>query len=255
MLMREVLLYFSLKYKGDFSLIMKALKQKEDVDEKLFEQLTLNLHSSYVTIIDDDYPRAFKNIGYPPFVLYYYGNLSLAEQKSISVIGMRQASSYGLETTEFMVKDLVDNDFTIVSGMAKGIDSMAHRSAINHRGDTIAVLGSGIDYVYPYSSKDIYDELKRNQLVMSEYPGDEKPHKQYFRNRNRLISGLGDALLVIEASKRSGTMITVGYALDQGKDVFCIPARITDAIGCNYMIQQGAKLVMNIDDILDEWSS
>ena len=185
-------------------------------------------------------------------MLFYYGDLNLVNTKCIGVIGMRQPSDYGIEVTKTIVSKLVLENYTIVSGMALGIDAMAHQSAMNVLGKTIAVLGSGIDNCYPLKNKTIYEIMKVNQLVISEYPGNLVPKKINFPRRNRIISGLSESILVTEANERSGTMITVGHALEQGKDIYCIPSRINDSSGCNRLIQQGAKLVMDISDIVDD---
>ena len=249
--MEDILLYFSLKYKGQFDLIYKALERKERVDESLKEELFKTIKSSYTTIISDDYPQQLKYINCPPFVLYYYGSLSLLDKDCIAVIGKRDCSEYGVQATRVIVKEPVKNDIVIVSGMAKGIDGVSHRTAIRSKGHTVAVLGSGIDYPYPPMNEDLYYVLK-NELVLSEYPGSTPPRKDHFPKRNRIIAGLSKKLLVTEADLKSGTMITVGFALEQGKDVLAVPGRVYDSKGCNALIQQGAKLVMNVEDILEE---
>ena len=251
-MMEEIILYFALKYAGDFDKIYQALERKEKVDDELKEHLFKELKSKYTTIISDDYPAALKEINCPPFVLFYYGDLNLVNTKCIGVIGMRQPSDYGIEVTKTIVSKLVLENYTIVSGMALGIDAMAHQSAMNVLGKTIAVLGSGIDNCYPLKNKAIYEIMKVNQLVISEYPGNLVPKKINFPRRNRIISGLSESILVTEANERSGTMITVGHALEQGKDIYYIPSRINDSSGCNRLIQQGAKLVMDISDIVDD---
>lgn len=250
--MEEVILYFALKYAGDFDKIYQALERKEKVDSDLKEFLFKELKSKYTTIISDDYPASLKEINCPPFVLFYYGDLNLVNTKCIGVVGMRQPSDYGVETTKTMVGKLVLENYTIVSGMALGIDAIAHQSAMNVSGRTIAVLGSGIDNCYPLKNRAIYEMLKTDQLIVSEYPGNLVPKKVNFPRRNRIISGLSESILVTEANERSGTMITVGHALEQGKDIYCIPSRISDSLGCNRLIQQGAKLVMNVNDIIDD---
>ena len=250
-MMEEIILYFALKYAGDFDKIYQALERKEKVDDELKEHLFKELKSKYTTIISDDYPAALKEINCPPFVLFYYGDLNLVNTKCIGVIGMRQPSDYGIEVTKTIVSKLVLENYTIVSGMALGIDAMAHQSAMNVLGKTIAVLGSGIDNCYPLKNKAIYEIMKVNQLVISEYPGNLVPKKINFPRRNRIISGLSESILVTEANQQSGTMITVGHGLEQGKDIYCVPSRINDALGCNYLIQQGAKLVINVSDILN----
>lgn len=250
--MEEILLYFSLKYNGDFEAIYRALESKEQVNESLKEKLLKDLHCKYTTMVSNDYPESLKYINYPPFVLYYYGNLECLNEKCIGVIGMRVPSSYGTSVTDRMVSDLVKEKYAIVSGMALGIDAMAHRAAMKNNGKTIAILGSGIDYCFPKSNRLIYQEMKEKHLIISEYPGNMVPQKYHFPRRNRIIAGLSSCLLVTEAKIKSGTMITVGHALEQGKDIYCIPSRIDENIGCNILIQQGAKLVNTVKDIIDD---
>ena len=250
--MEEILLYFSLKYEGDFDKIYQALECKEKIDEILKEKLFNSLKSKYTTIISKDYPDSLKEINCPPFVLYYHGDLELVKNKCIGVIGMRHPTIYGIDVTKTMVSKLVEENYTIVSGLALGIDAVAHKSAMNNLGKTIAILGSGIDYCYPLKNKSIYQTMKQNQLIISEYPGNLIPKKINFPRRNRIISGLSESILVTEANQRSGTMITVGHALEQGKDIYCIPSRIDDPLGCNHLIQQGAKLVIDIVDIIND---
>lgn len=250
--MEEILLYFALKYEGDFDLIYRALEQKEKIDGELKEKLIKSLKSQYTTIISNDYPEALKEISCPPFVLFYYGNLELVRSKCIGVIGMRNPTNYGVEVTKLMVEKLVQENYTVVSGMALGIDAIAHKSAMNNLGKTIAVLGSGIDYCYPLKNSSVYQAIKNNQLLISEYPGALVPKKINFPRRNRIISGLSESILVTQANMHSGTMITVGHALEQGKDIYCLPGRISDPLGCDYLIQQGAKLVIDIKDIIDD---
>ena len=199
-MMEEIILYFALKYAGDFDKIYQALERKEKVDDELKEHLFKELKSKYTTIISDDYPAALKEINCPPFVLFYYGDLNLVNTKCIGVIGMRQPSDYGIEVTKTIVSKLVLENYTIVSGMALGIDAMAHQSAMNVLGKTIAVLGSGIDNCYPLKNKAIYEIMKVNQLIISEYPGNLVPKKINFPRRNRIISGLSESILVTEAN-------------------------------------------------------
>lgn len=250
--MEEILLYFSIIYQGDYEKILKALKTKEVVDYKKKEMILKEVKSKYTTIISDDYPKALKEINCPPIVLFYYGDLTLINEKLVGVIGMRNPSNYGLKVTTHIVKKLVENDYVIVSGMARGVDGIAHRSAINFNGKTIAVLGSGIDFPYPKANIDIYKSIKDSCLVISEYPGATKPTKDKFPIRNRLIAGLSSKLIVTEARLKSGTMITANFALDQGKDIYVVPNdyfNIND--GCNYLIQQGAFLLTKDSDLFE----
>ncbi len=248
--MREVLLYFSLLYKGDFNRIYKAVASKEKVDENKFKELKKNLKSQYITIIDEDYPKKLKCISAPPFVLYYYGDLSLCDKESVAMIGKRQASLYGLNKAKEISTYLMDNQKIIVSGLAKGIDGASHQAVLRQKGKTIAVLGCGIDYCYPIENLELYKEIKQNHLLVSEYPDSEMPQKDYFKRRNRIIAGLSDKVVVVEANKKSGTMITVGYALEQGKEIFCVPGRNEENLGCNYLIYQGANILLESKDLL-----
>lgn len=250
--MEELVLYFSMKYDGDFQKIYNALMHQEKVDETLKCELKKKLNCQYTTLFSHDYPEVLKQINCPPFVLYYYGQLSLINQKTMGVVGMRDVSPYGKSATQFFVEQLVKQDYVIVSGMARGVDTIAHQTAIDHHGHTIAVLGTGIEYCYPRENKVLYEELKENHLILSEYPFHTAPQRKLFPFRNRIISGLSQGVLISEARQKSGTMITVGYALEQGKDVYCVPSRFDDYDGCNRLIQQGAKLVLNVDDILED---
>lgn len=249
--MEEILLYLSMKYLGQFDKIYQAIQNKEQPDMQELEKMKKKLKCNYTTIVSDDYPECLKQIACPPFVLYYYGDLSLVNSQTIGVIGMRHPSEYGRNVTQELVHQLVLCDYTIVSGLALGIDGVAHQQAIESNGKTIAVLGCGIDYCYPASHKHLYQKIKKNHLLMSEYPLDLPPQKWFFPARNRLISGLSQSLLVTEANVKSGTMITVGFALEQGKEVMAVPSGVYGYEGCNVLIQQGAKLVKNVKDIVE----
>lgn len=250
--MEEKALYYSLKYEGNYQKIYDAILNQEVIDEEKKKELFKQLKCRYTTIYSKDYPKKLKTINYPPIVLYYYGDLSLVDTPTIGIVGMRDVDVYGTKVTRELSGDLSKAGYTIVSGMARGIDGIAHRTAIANGGKTIAVLGSGIDYCYPKQNQHLYNEIKENHLLMSEYPAMSEPQRQKFPFRNRIVAGLSDDILVTQAKERSGTLITVGYALEQGKDVYCVPSRIDDPEGCNLMIQQGAKLVMNAQDIMEE---
>ena len=250
--MEEKALYYSLKYEGHYQKIYDAILNQEVIDEEEKKALFKQLKCRYTTIYSKDYPKKLRTINYPPIVLYYYGDLSLVDTQSIGIVGMRDVDAYGTKVTRELSSDLTQAGYTIVSGMARGIDGIAHRTAIANGGKTIAILGSGIDYCYPKQNQHLYNEIKENHLLMSEYPAMSEPQRQKFPFRNRIVAGLSDDILVTQAKERSGTLITVGYALEQGKDVYCVPSRIDDPEGCNLMIQQGAKLVMSAQDIMEE---
>jgi DNA processing protein len=206
-----------------------------------------------VTIIDEQYPEALKKIYKPPFVLFYYGDLGLAHvnEKAIAVIGSRSPSPYGLSMTQTITQSLIEEGMMIVSGLAYGIDIEAHRAAIAKQGKTIAILGSGIDVCYPKEHLTTYKTIKEQHLLMSEYPHDTAPNKEHFPWRNRLIAGLARGVFVAEAKKRSGTLITVGYALYLGKDVYVLPHHANTDNSTNQLIKDGAILVESGQDIIE----
>jgi len=250
---RDVIIHLAIKYGGDWNAVYQAIKSKEAVSEDDINASLFSLTSPALTIIDDDYPERLKKIYKPPFVLFYHGNKELLAdcQEALAVIGTRQPSAYGIMMTRRIVEELVGADIIIVSGLAKGIDGIAHETALTHQGKTIAVLGSGIDVCYPKENKAIYDKMKLGQLIVSEYPGVHEPHKDNFPWRNRIIAGLADAVFVSEARKRSGTLITVGYALYSGKDVYALPHPANTDSSCNRLIKDGATLVESAHDIIE----
>ena len=213
-----------------------------------YKVIKINMNSKY-------YPKRLKNIDSPPKELYCLGNLELLNYKNnIAMIGSRNCSSYGERVAKDFAYNLAKEDICIVSGLAKGIDSFSHIGALNAKGKTIAVLGSGLDNIYPKENIKLVEEIiKNNGLIISEYPLGTKPLKYHFPARNRIISGLSDSVLVVEARKNSGTNITVDFALEQGKDVFVIPGNIYSKTsdGTNYLITEGAIPVLTYKDILD----
>lgn len=207
----------------------------------------------FLTINDVIYPDILRHIYMPPLVLFYKGNVELLKSQTMAVIGSRIHTSYGERACNYFVKELVKHGYVIVSGLARGIDGISHRAAIRNSGKTIAVLGSGLLRIYPPEHKKLADVIARNHLLLSEYPPFEPPQKTHFPFRNRIVSGLSEGIVVIEAAKRSGTLITCDFALDQGKDVYAVPGPIFSkkSQGTNELIQQGAKLIQGIEDILE----
>lgn len=223
-----------------------------------YEEYMLKNNIKMININDAKYPRKLKNIYDPPITLFAKGNLDLLDNTSIAVIGCREASIYGLNIAEKMSYELALKNIVIVSGMAKGIDGMAHIGCLKANGGTIAVLGSGVDYPYPYENISIYkDIISKNGLILSEYIVGTKPNSKNFPKRNRIISALSEGLLVIEAKKKSGTMITVDFALEQGKNIYVLPGNVNskNSEGTNNLIKQGAKLVSDTNDILEDFCS
>jgi len=250
---REIIIYLAIKYAGDWNAIYQAIKQKELVDESLVKSELQSIKSSVITIIDETYPESLKKIYKPPFVLFYYGDLNLIHMldKTIAVIGSRHPSSYGLEMTEVITKSLVEEGMMVVSGLAYGVDIKAHQTVIAQQGKTIAILGSGIDLCYPKEHLETYESMKKYHLVLSEYPNHTPANKDHFPWRNRLIAGLARGVFVAEAKKRSGTLITVGYALYLGKDVYVLPHQANTDNSTNQLIKDGAVLVESGQDILE----
>lgn len=226
---------------------------KIQIDDQL--QSYENHDIKIITIIDKEYPSILKHIYEPPWVLYMKGKTDLLySRRMMAVVGSRQPTNYGILCTNYFVSELTKKGFTIVSGLAKGIDSQAHVSAIQSNGRTIAVLGSGFSHIYPKEHKALAERIAKSHLLVTEYPPFTPPKKGHFPARNRIISGLSQAVLVIEAKKRSGSLITAQLALNEGREVFSVPGPIFEenSKGTNQLIQDGAKLVYSINDILEE---
>ena len=226
---------------------------KQNIDNVMFYIKKNNI--KVISINDKEYPESLKRIYDPPIVLYANGNLNLLNNKSIAIVGCRLCSVYGKIITEKLAYNLSEKNITIISGMARGIDTYAHIGALEAKGRTIAVLGSGIDVIYPKENERLYYEIIRNNgLILSEYIVGTKPIPINFPRRNRIISALSNGVLVTEAKIRSGSFITVDFALEQGKEIFSVPGNINSANseGTNSLIKQGAKLVTCVEDILDE---
>ena len=205
-----------------------------------------------ITIKDKEYPAKLKNIYDPPIVLYIKGDINILDNRSIAIIGCRDASEYGINSAKYFSYNLAKKGVNIVSGLAKGIDSYAHIGAINAKGNTIAIIGNGLDSVYPKENIEIARKiLETGGSIITEYPLGTKPEKMNFPARNRIISGISNSVIVVEAKAKSGTLITVDFALEQGRDVYVVPGNINsiNSIGTNELLKQGAKPVTNYFDI------
>jgi len=207
-------------------------------------------------IEDDEYPEMLRSIFDPPYLFYYRGNLNVLKQFCLAVVGSRRATSYGKISARRLTRELAELGITIVSGMARGIDSEAHQGALDSGGKTVAVLGSGIDVVYPAENRDLYTKLCQEGLVISEFKPSMQPVPGNFPMRNRTIAGLSRGVLVVEAKQRSGALITADFALEQGRDVLAVPGPISspNSVGPNNLIKQGAILVGGTEDILLEYN-
>lgn len=216
--------------------------------------ILINKGIQFITKLDAEYPEKLRPLYNAPFALYIKGNLPDMNRKMLAIIGTRNASTYGMEITKYFSKSLAAAGIGIISGLARGIDTYAHKGALEASGITYGILGCGIDICYPRENIEVYMEMQNKGAVISEYSPGEQPYASNFPMRNRIISGLSDGILVIEAKEKSGSLITVDLGLEQGKDIYAIPGRITDtlSIGCNNLIKMGARLVGSPDDILEE---
>ena len=207
-----------------------------------------------LTVYDDNYPEHLKSIYNCPKVLYIKGEIKEEDSLSISIVGSRKATAYGRWAAAKFAEELAAMGITIVSGMAKGVDTVAHLGAIQAKGRTLAVLGSGVDVIYPKSNRQLYSNISSNGAVISEFPPGTQPLQYNFPQRNRIISGLSLGVIVIEAGEKSGSLITAHHAVEQGKDVFALPGNINSVYskGTNLLIKDGAKILISLDDILEE---
>jgi DNA processing protein len=208
----------------------------------------------FATVLDDSYPRILREIPGPPPVLYFRGTLPAQDEPTVAVVGTRRATSYGREATARIVTELATAGVTIISGLAKGIDGFAHRAALEAGGRTIAVLASGVDIIYPPEHRQLSDRILEMGALVSDYPPGTKPDAPNFPARNRIISGLSLATVVVEAPSRSGALITVGFAADQGRDVYAVPGSILSrsSEGSNRLLREGATPLTSAGELLDD---
>ena len=238
---REAILWYAIQYDGDWKKIGNAIKAHENYS-------IITYPYAYFTIVDDEYPDAFKKLRYPPWIIFYQGDLGLLKEKGVGIVGARNCSLQSLQNTDLIVKRL-QSKYVIVSGLAKGIDARAHQNAIR----TIGVLGCGINVIYPKENTFLFERMKYTGLIISEYPMHVKPLAYHFPWRNRLIAALSYSLVVIEASYKSGTMITVNECLELSVPIYCVPTAFQDEKhqGCNYLISNGANILVDIKDVDD----
>ena len=210
-----------------------------------------------ISMYDEEYPNKLKNIYDAPIMLYIKGNINILRQRSIAIVGCRACTNYGKEIARNIAYELGNENINVISGLAKGIDSQAHIGCLKSKGKTIAILGSGLDRVYPKEHQGLYNEIIKNDgAVVSEYIIGTEATRLNFPARNRIVSGLSDGVVVVEAKEKSGTLITVDFALEQGKNVFVVPGNITseNSKGTNELIKQGAKCITSVSDILEEYN-
>jgi DNA processing protein len=231
------------------------LKDLHNLDIKAIQRQYSNNQIECMTIIDEDYPFLLKHIFDPPWVMYLKGNRRLiAETPALGVVGSRRPSLYGKTAIKSILPSVVKQGYVIVSGLATGIDSYAHKIALIGKGKTIGVLGGGLFHIYPKENLQLASAIIKHGLLISETPPGRRPEPWMFPLRNRIISGLSSGIFIIEAKQNSGSLITAQYALDHGRDVFALPGNIDNELstGSNKMIQDGAKLVLDSGDIINE---
>lgn len=209
----------------------------------------------FYSLEDEEYPMRLKKLVHPPYALYCMGNMPEEGRPSIAIIGARECSEYGRYMAQAFAGKMADAGVSVVSGMARGIDGIGQRAAVDRKGRTYAVLGSGVDVCYPASNKKLYQDIQNTGGgILSVFPPGTCPQKVQFPERNRIVAGLSDVILVVEARAKSGTWITVDMALEQGKNIYAVPGRLTDRLsdGCNLLIRQGAGIALTPEDILAE---
>ena len=234
-------------------ILNKSIKQNLDKHIEYMEKHNIDI----VSIQDVEYPEILKEIYDAPISLYVRGNKNILNELSVAIIGCRECTEYGRNITKNLSYNIAKNKINIVSGLAKGIDGIAHQGALFAKGKTVAVLGNGLDTIYPKENEHLALEiLQKGGAIISEYPLGTKPEKQNFPERNRIVSGMSKGIIVVEAKEKSGTLITVDFALEQGRDVFVVPGNMNSeaSIGTNDLIKQGAKLITSYKDVLEEYS-
>lgn len=256
----DFLLAFAYREKGDWRKILNDLKRKVPISEEEIHASYRKLKGDAILFRDPDYPSKLEGISYPPFCLFTAGNKDLLKaERILGVVGSRNCSDYGKRMAEKILEELLEKDPSIVlcSGCAQGADAVAMRTAMKRGTPVIGVSGAGIDSVYPSSCQDIYEYCRgKKGLLLSEYPLETPPDSDHFPMRNRLLVGLCDALLVIEGEEKSGTSISVNYAIDQGKDVLSIPRNADDSKTLtNKLIRDGASPALSGEDVLSAFSS
>ena len=237
----------TMKHKG---LFWERFKQ---LDIKALRQEFLRFPS--FSILDKVYPEYLREVYNPPVLLFYQGDIRLLAMEKIAFVGSRACSEQGIASIQKIIKEL-RNQFVVISGLARGIDTACHLAAIKNGGRTISVIGTGLDVSYPRENRQLQAFIAQNHLIITEYGPGEQPLKYHFPDRNRIIAGLSRGVVVTEAKRQSGSLITCERAMESGRDVFAVPGNISDGLsdGCHHLIQEGAKLVYQGQDILSEYT-
>jgi DNA processing protein len=248
---------------GKFSKEIDLTESEKDIisksiDKRRIQENYAKLKSKgiyFVTIDDKDYPLKLRNIFNPPYALYVKGNLPNEKKGTIAIVGARNCSDYGKETAKYLSGVLAKAGLQVISGLARGIDGYAHEGALSVGGNTYAIEGCGVDICYPKENFNLYMDMQKDGGIISEYNAGLAPKPYNFPMRNRIISGLSDGILIIEAKEKSGSLITIDMGLEQGKNIYALPGRMFDELskGCNNLIKMGAKLVSDPMDILEDF--
>lgn len=240
---RSLIANYATYYEGDWNLIAKAIKDNEPPH-------LVEVQKNYITIFDDLYPKQFLNLRFPPWCIFYEGNLSLLEKPAVTIVGSRNVSPYGVYVTKNCALALC-KEHVLISGLARGVDGLVHETAIQYGIGTIGVIGCGLDILYPIANQRIRTIMNESHLVLSEYPNGTKPLAHHFPWRNRMLAALGDAVVVTQATLRSGTMCTVNEAIELSKEIYVAPWPLNDinGMGCNKLIEQGAFIIASLQDL------
>lgn len=235
----------------DVKSIQKS-QRKWDVDQKWFQLMEQGI--GFVSKEQLEFPEKVRHIHNAPYALYYVGKLPDENRKTVAIVGARTRSAYGSQVASELAKTLAQKGIQVVSGLARGIDRDAHQGALDGGGDTYAVLGCGANVCYPSENKYLYHKMIENGGIISEYPPGTQPASGRFPARNRIIAGLSHCTVVVEAKEKSGSLITADFAMEQGRDVYAVPGRISDSLsqGCNRLIKQGAGALISIEDFLSD---
>lgn len=234
--------------------ILRAIMESRKLDMEENYHRICGEGISFLSVEDSGYPQKLKMIPDPPLGIYVKGHLPGQDQRTVAIVGARMCSEYGRAVAKELGKRLAAMGVCVVSGMARGIDAAGHTGALEASGMTCAVLGCGVDVCYPSAHKSLYGDILERGSIISEYPPGTQPLPALFPQRNRIISGMSDVVVVVEAKERSGSLITADQALEQGKDIYAVPGRIFDSLsaGCNNLIRQGAGMISDVEEFLKE---
>ncbi|MDP0507348.1 MAG: DNA-processing protein DprA [Fusobacterium sp. JB019] len=248
----QLKIYFRLKDE-DINKIYESKKVNLSKELEILKRNKINI----ISLKDDNYPIYLKNISHPPVFLYYKGNINLLKNKIIAIVGTRKPTAYGKICCEKFTRELVQSGITTISGLALGIDAICHKTTLEEKGNTIAIVGSGLNVIYPYENKKYWNEVSEKGLILSEFPLNTKPLSFNFPMRNRIIAGIAKGILVVESKEKGGSLITASLAIEEGRDVFAVPGDIYSpaSLGTNNLIKNSeAKLVTCGNDILKEFN-